>query len=615
MKNQQPQSKRQRSALQSSARCKIQVSQFILAFIVTVCLFEYFSQPQTTPIQQAINTERFIIQGDNVNSVQQVVEQLGGKVTHKLFIINSVSAEMNNEQIEQLKAHPKIKKLYRDYKVISNFRDGDSNAHFQDDDDSPELGFIPDDNYAKRVGADLLHDNNIDGTGITIAFVDTGVQRSLTNLTKNQDGNHRLLVQYNAITDEIETKPKDKNGHGSHVASITLASDFKDNKQSFTSIAPNANLVSIKAFDKHGHGSYADVIRALDWVLRHKDIFDIRVLNLSFSAEPSSFYWEDPINQAVMKAWQAGVVVITSAGNSGPEAMTIGVPGNTPYVITVGAASNNETSSNFADDSLTGFSAAGPTVEGFVKPDLVAPGSRILGLMKHRTKLGRNHGDNFVAKQHFAMSGTSQSTAIVTGVAALLLQQEPTLTPDEIKCRLIDGARPAIYANGELAYSLFQQGAGMVNASDSNSSPARNCANLGLDIEMELNNTAHFAGPTRRDGQGVFFLTDEAGYEWDGISGPVNGHLSSDGYMWRGINKQPARVAGFWQDGAIWQNGELWSEEYKFEDGMMEKDGYMWRGTKKGTRKASLAATSTSATTYTTATPSSMFNISLWVQE
>ena len=77
-----------------------------------------------------------------------------------------------------------------------------------------------------------------------------------------------------------------------------------------------------------GGGTYADVIRGIDWAVTNKDAYNIRVLNCSFSAPPQSSYWLDPLNQAVMRAWQAGIVVVASAGNTGPDPMTVGVPGN-----------------------------------------------------------------------------------------------------------------------------------------------------------------------------------------------------------------------------------------------------------------------------------------------
>ena len=105
------------------------------------------------------------------------------------------------------------------------------------------------------------------------------------------------------------------------------------------------------------------------------------MLNLSFGAAPQSYYWDDPLNQAVMAAWRAGIVVVASAGNDGPDPMTINVPGNVPYVITVGALTDSNTPYNYADDKLASFSSTGPTYEGFVKPELVSPGGHIKASM------------------------------------------------------------------------------------------------------------------------------------------------------------------------------------------------------------------------------------------
>ena len=116
-----------------------------------------------------------------------------------------------------------------------------------------------------------------------------------------------------------------------------------DTKGLFNGVAPNANLVVVKAFNANGAGSYLDVIRGIDWIVANRTQYNIRVLNLSFSAPPHSYYWDDPLNQAVMRAWQAGIVVVASAGNTGPSPMSVGVPGNVPYIITVGAMSDNYT--------------------------------------------------------------------------------------------------------------------------------------------------------------------------------------------------------------------------------------------------------------------------------
>jgi len=134
----------------------------------------------------------------------------------------------------------------------------------------------------------------------------------------------------------------------------------------YQGIAPRTNVVMVKAFGERGEGSYANVIRGIDWIVHNRERLGIRVLNLSFSAPARSHYWDDPVNQAVMRAWQAGIFVVASAGNTGPSPMTIGVPGNVPYVLTVGAMTDSYTPDDRSDDRLTTFSAAGPTAERFV---------------------------------------------------------------------------------------------------------------------------------------------------------------------------------------------------------------------------------------------------------
>ena len=135
------------------------------------------------------------------------------------------------------------------------------------------------------------------------------------------------------------------------------------------------------------------------------------MVNLSFSAPPRSHYWDDPLNQAVMALWQAGIVAVASAGNGGPEPMSIGVPGNVPYVITVGAMSDGVTPDNPTDEfSLASFSAAGPTYEGFVKPEVVAPGGHVLGIANPGNAIPGQHpewaaGNYFYMSRYLAVGG------------------------------------------------------------------------------------------------------------------------------------------------------------------------------------------------------------------
>ena len=203
----------------------------------------------------------------------------------------------------------------------------------------------------------------------------------------------------------------DGSGHATHVSSLMLSSALTAGGK-YNGVAPGADLVSIRAFEGDGSGSYADVIRGIDWVIGNKDVYGIRVLNLSFGAAPQSHYWDDPINQAVMRAWQEGIVVVASAGNTGPDPMSIGVPGNVPYVITVGAMTDNYTREDATDDLLASFSSAGPTYEGFVKPEVVAPGGHMTALTRVKSLLAEEHPEFHDEEKYFMMSGTSQAAAV-----------------------------------------------------------------------------------------------------------------------------------------------------------------------------------------------------------
>ena len=276
----------------------------------------------------------------------------------------------------------------------------------------------------------------------------------------------------------------------------------------------------MRAFDDEGVGSYADVIRGLQWVVDNRSTYNIRVLNLSFSAPPQSHYWDDPLNQAVMAAWKAGIVVVASAGNTGPDPMTIGVPGNVPYIITAGAMTDDYSPTDGRDDRLTSFSSAGPTYEAFVKPEVVAPGGHIRGLMKNDHRIVNEHSAHYLGNNSFEMSGTSQSAAVVSGIVALMIDQDPGLTPDEVKYRIMAAARPAVDDNGDLAYTIFQQGAGMVNAYDAVHPTLTGYANQGLDINADLSGSAHFQGRANRDVDGNYYIEGLSGYMWN------------DGFMW-----------------------------------------------------------------------------------
>ena len=359
--------------------------------------------------------------------------------------------------------------------------------------------------YNTVVGVDALHRNGITGRGVTIAVIDSGLWDHPA-LTNDTEGKPRVLARYDAIADTAGGEVFDESGHGTHMTSIIAHSGVESRAGfptgSYKGVAPDANLVSVKAFDVAGKGDFLDIVRAVQWVVDHRETYNIRVINLSFAARPRWQYWLDPIGQAVMRAWANGITVVAAAGNDGPDPMSIGSPGNLPFIITVGAVTDSWTPTDKDDDYIPDFSSRGPTPSAHIKPDIVAPGGHITGLTRPGSTLTLEHPEYLLRTGEFVMTGSSQAAALVSGIAALLLQLEPDLSPDDIKCKLMTSAEPAINRDGLLAYSPFQQGQGYVNASRAVTLGRRGCGNAGLDIQQELTGTEHSQGPATIDKDG-----------------------------------------------------------------------------------------------------------------
>ena len=383
--------------------------------------------------------------------------------------------------------------------IQSNF---DITADFGEDCSTKLIpGYVnnPQDTYFPSViGADALHKHGITGRGVTVAIIDSGLWETPV-LRNDTQGRPRVLARYDAIADIRDQVPVDETGHGTHLTSVIAHSgkviEVDGANGSFKGVAPDVNLVIVKAFNVAGQGDMLDIVRGVQFVVNHREKYNIKVLNLSFAARPRWPYWEDPINQAVMKAWAAGITVVAAGGNEGPEPMTIGSPGNLPYLITVGAVTDSWTTDTRNDDYIPDFSSRGPTPSAHIKPDIVAPGGHMTGLAPLGSSLTLQHPDYILSSGEFVMTGTSQASALVAGVVALLLQLEPDLSPDDVKCKLISSAEVAINSNNLLAYSPFQQGNGYVSATRAITLGQRGCGNAGLDIHKDILNLDHFEGP------------------------------------------------------------------------------------------------------------------------
>ena len=285
------------------------------------------------------------------------------------------------------------------------------------------------------------------GQGITIAVVDSGVG-------KTSDIGERKFQDVNFNREYHDGK--DKYGHGTFVASVA-AGNGHHSKGEYVGVAPSANILNVRVSNDHGMSTEADVIEALSWVMLNKDAYKIRIVNLSLNSSVAESYHVSPLSAAVEFLWMGGIVVVASAGNSGGGALY--PPANDPFVITVGATDDKGTP-GIGDDTVATFSAYGTNVQGIAKPDIVAPGRNIVMYLPKNSKLvmGQEHGNNRVNDEYFRMSGTSISAPMVSGAAALLLQSNPSLSPDQVKYRLMSTA-----SKSWDGYNAAQAGAGIVD--------------------------------------------------------------------------------------------------------------------------------------------------------
>ena len=344
-------------------------------------------------------------------------------------------------------------------------------------------------------GADVAFAQaGLTGSGVNVAVLDSGIQ------SERADIQNRTVASVNFSGDADTTD--DLCGHGTHVAGI-IAGDGTASAgpaffRTFYGIARQAGLVNVRVLDSTGQGTVSAVIQGLGWAVTHRADYNIRVLNLSLGHPVGESCATDPLCQAVEAAWQAGIVVVCAAGNQGRLLSThtlapanggtldnegwgtaygsIQSPANDPDVITVGAMKSVD--GVRADDQIATYSSRGPSALDFVmKPDIVAPGNRIISVNANNSYLDANYGaidavglseystlTAAPADTYLRLSGTSMASPVVAGAAALLLQADPTLTPDTIKARLMISADKTGYGvAGQGETDPLTYGAGYLN--------------------------------------------------------------------------------------------------------------------------------------------------------
>jgi serine protease AprX len=300
---------------------------------------------------------------------------------------------------------------------------------------------------ASVIHLDAARRLGLTGKGVGVAILDTGIGFH-PDLTTSGSG-------LCAFVDTIHHRQEfyDDNGHGTHISGI-IAGNGSASHGVYEGIAPDCHFVMIKVLNHRGEGNTEHVLAGIQWLLHHHAQYHIRIVNISVGSSRGKHFGENsPLVQGVNRLWSARLVVLTAAGNHGPSPQSIGAPGNSRKIITVGAS----------DVMLGGvgrdYSGRGPTENCIKKPDIVAPGSNIVSCQPLPQTSPLLYGNHFSAipqdHAYHSRSGTSMSTPVVSGCIALLLQQRPAMTNRDVKMHI----KKTAY---DLGYDHSRQGWGLI---------------------------------------------------------------------------------------------------------------------------------------------------------
>jgi serine protease AprX len=348
-----------------------------------------------------------------LGTVVNAVSSVGATVGTTFPFVNAVTTQLTSLEVTLLQAVPGIV-VTPDITVNVQGSDGSS-------------GHGSSDAFSQQTGANQLWAQGITGAGVNVAVLDTGIQ-ALPDFSGRMVGGVDLSGDNNPWQDSY--------GHGTFVAGL-IAGNGASSNGTYTGEAPGAGLVSVKVAGASGQTDLANVIAGVGWTIANRSTDNISVLNMSLGYLPIASTVVDPLDQAVEKAWQSGITVVTSAGNSGPGNGSVTSPGDDPLVITVGAVDDGA-QANPADDTMTTFSGVGPTnPDGWFKPDLVTSGRSVVSLRDPGSTIDAQNPSARVGSNNFVGSGTSFSAAVTSGAAALLLSADPSYTPNTVKGTLL----------------------------------------------------------------------------------------------------------------------------------------------------------------------------------
>jgi serine protease AprX len=444
------------------------------------------------------------------------VTDSGGTVHEPLPIADAVSATVPASQLDDLAQNPAVHAITLD-------RVGHYEAYSFDETTSGS-------NFVASTGAGKAWQQGFTGRGIGVAVLDTGI--SPMNDVKTRTVYGPDLSGEGSIVDSY--------GHGTVMASI-IGGDGTDSANrstgAYTGVAPAATLVAVKTAGRNGAVDVSTMLQAMHWVAAYKDQFNIRVVNLSWGTASTQNPTVDPLNYAVERLWQLGIVVVVSAGNSGPNSGTITKPADDPMVLTVGAYDDKQDADG-SNDNVVSWSSRGPTAQGLTKPDVVAPGRYLVAQRSYGSEIEKDNPKALWAPSYIRGSGTSQAAAVTSGLAALLLQAHPDWTPDQVKAALKGTASPIG------STSANTQGAGRVNLSAAIASTPSTAVQVSAATGL---------GSINASRGGVYMQTS-----CNGVVTVIQGEIDARCAPWNGAAWTGAAWTGAAWTGAAW-TGAAWT--------------------------------------------------------
>ena len=459
------------------------------------------------------------------STIEAQIRRAGGSIDADLPLVGGFSARVPADLIPVLGANPSVRSITLDrvgkFETLSY-------------DESTVASSSP-----KSSGATKLWSQGNYGAGVGVAVIDTGISpmNDFTKLTGYR------LIHGPDLSGEYSLV--DTYGHGTVMAGIIAGDGFDSRGQAggaYVGMAPESWLVSLKVAGANGATDVSTVLAAMHWVAAYRDLYNIRVVNLSWGTAGTQSYMHDPLNYAVERLWQLGITVVVSAGNSGPGSKTIAKPADDPFVITAGAY-NDKQNSDPGDDNMPSWSSRGPTAaDGISKPDLVAPGRLITTTRSAGSTIEKDHPKALYAPSYIRGSGTSQAAAATAGAAALLIRQKPHLSPAQVKYLMTKTARPMS------GYTANDQGAGRLDVYAAATHADEGYANSTTAPATGLGSLEASRG-------GVHVQTDCGN---DGVFDVIQGEMTAQCQSWDGATWAGATWNGDAWTGATW-NGATWN--------------------------------------------------------